>query len=285
MSKILQFVLLVCLVSYLNKVESAVLKVHAQNGRFYGRVLDSKTGKGIQAVSVQIWQDGYDEETHEAKPLLKGGQLTEANGDFSIDNLPTQGYMKLKVFALGYTLVEKRVNFDLTFDKKKGIDINQGTFDKDLGDIMLTPENIELKEVVVKADEPFMKTAIDRKIYSVDKMAVSAGGTATDALKLVPGVNVDLDGKVTVRNAQPTVYVDGRPTNLTLEQIPANTIQSIEVITNPSAKYDASGKGGGIINVVLKKDKRLGYNGNVVMAIDRRLRTTTVLGLNFREKN
>ena len=258
--------------------------IKSQNGRFYGRILDAKTNKGIEAASVQIWQDGYDEETHEAKPLLKGGQLTESNGDFSIDNLPSQGYMKLKVFALGYVPVEKRVSFDVKFDKEKGFDIDAGTFDKDLGNIMLTPNNLELKEVVVKADEPFMKTAVDRKIYNVDKMTVAAGGTATDALKTLPGVNVDIDGNVTVRNAKPTIYVDGRPTNLTLEQIPANTIQSIEVITNPSAKYDASGNGGGILNIVLKKDKRIGYNGNIVAAIDRRLRTTNVISFNIREK-
>ncbi len=281
---LLSLLILIGSIPFVQAAAPSLVIIKSQKGRFYGRILDAKTNKGIEAASVQIWQDGYDEETHEAKPLLKGGQLTESNGDFSIDNLPSQGYMKLKVFALGYVPVEKRVSFDVKFDKEKGFDIDAGTFDKDLGNIMLTPNNLELKEVVVKADEPFMKTAVDRKIYNVDKMTVAAGGTATDALKTLPGVNVDIDGNVTVRNAKPTIYVDGRPTNLTLEQIPANTIQSIEVITNPSAKYDASGNGGGILNIVLKKDKRIGYNGNIVAAIDRRLRTTNVISFNIREK-
>lgn len=279
-----QFFFFVILFISTAQVQAKVIIRAASGGRMYGRVLDDKTGKGVEAASVQIWQDGYDEQTHEAKPLLKGGMLTEPNGDFSIDGLPTSGYMKLKVMALGFETLEKRIQFDVIFDKKKGFDIDAGTFDKDLGDIKIKKSDLELKEVVVKADEPFMKTAVDRKIYNTDKMAVAAGGTATDAMKTIPGVNVDLDGKVTVRNAQPVIFVDGRPTNLTLDQIPANTIQQIEVITNPSAKYDASGKGGGIINIVLKKDKRTGYNGNVVAALDRRLMSTLVGGFNVREK-
>lgn len=274
----------VCLLFFVTSIHGRVLIKVSSGGRMYGRILDDKTGKGVEAASVQIWQDGYDELTHEAKPILKGGMLTEVNGDFSIDGLPSSGYMKLKVFALGYAAMERRIQFDVVFDKKKGFDIDAGTFDKDLGNIRLVKSDVELKEVVVKSDEPFMKTAVDRKIYNTDKMAVASGGTATDALKTIPGVNVDLDGKVSVRNAQPMIYVDGRPTNLTLDQIPSNTIQQIEVITNPSAKYDASGKGGGIINIVLKKDKRMGYNGNVVAAIDRRLMTTVVGGFNIREK-
>lgn len=279
-----QYLSLFLLIALIHPVQARMILKIQSGGRMYGRVLDDKTGKGIEAASVQIWQDGYDEQTHEAKPLLKGGMLTETNGDFSIEGLPTSGYMKLKVIALGYETLERRIQFDVVFDKKKGFDIDAGTFDKDLGDIKIKKSDVELNEVVVKADEPFMKTAVDRKIYNTDKMAVASGGTATDAMKTIPGVNVDLDGKVTVRNAQPIIYVDGRPTNLTLDQIPSNSIQQIEVITNPSAKYDASGKGGGIINIVLKKDKRMGYNANVVAALDRRLMTTLVAGFNIREK-
>jgi outer membrane receptor protein involved in Fe transport len=99
---------------------------------------------------------------------------------------------------------------------------------------------------------------------------VSAGGTALDVMKSVPSVNVDIDGNVTLRNTAPTLYVDGRPTTLTLDQIPADAIESVEVITNPSAKYDASGGGAGILNIVLKKNRKTGYNGNVRAGIDKR---------------
>ena len=102
------------------------------------------------------------------------------------------------------------------------------------------------------------------------KNIVSAGGTALDVMKNVPSVNVDIDGNVTLRNAAPQLYVDGRPTTLTLDQIPADAIESVEVITNPSAKYDASGGGAGILNIVLKKNRKTGYNGNVRAGVDKR---------------
>ncbi len=258
--------------------------VKAGTGRFYGRVVDAKTGKGLEAAAVQLWQDGYDAVTHEVKPILLGGQLTEANGDFSLENLPTEGLIKLKIKALGYKDLEKKVAFDVKFDKKKGPEINGNTFDKDLGNLTLESVEKELKEVVVKADEPFMKQGIDRKIYNVDKITTAAGGTASDVLKNIPSVQVDMDNKVTVRNAAPQIYVDGRPTTLNIEQIPAQNIDKVEVITNPSAKYNASSGGGGIINIVLKKEKRMGYNGFAMFGIDRRLRTTDIFLINIREK-
>ena len=89
-------------------------------------------------------------------------------------------------------------------------------------------------------------------------------------MKNVPSVQVDIDGNVKLRNATPQIYVDGRPTTLTLDQIPADAIQSVEVITNPSAKYDASGGNAGILNIILKKNKKTGYNGNLMAGVDSR---------------
>src|SRR5438132_14180525 len=89
-------------------------------------------------------------------------------------------------------------------------------------------------------------------------------------MRNVPSVQVDIDGNVKLRNAAPQIYVDGRPTTLTLDQIPADAIATVEVITNPSAKYDASGGNAGILNIVLKKNKQSGYNGNLIAGVDRR---------------
>jgi outer membrane receptor protein involved in Fe transport len=89
-------------------------------------------------------------------------------------------------------------------------------------------------------------------------------------MKNVPSVQVDIDGNVTLRNSPPTIFVDGRPTTLTLDQIPADAIQSVEIITNPGAKYDASGGTAGILNIVLKKNRKAGYNGNIRAGIDQR---------------
>src|SRR5258708_17135584 len=89
-------------------------------------------------------------------------------------------------------------------------------------------------------------------------------------MKNVPSVQVYIDGNVTLRNSTPTIFVDGRPTTLTLDQIPADAIQSVEIITNPGAKYDASGGTSGILNIVLKKNRKAGYNGNLRAGVDQR---------------
>jgi outer membrane receptor protein involved in Fe transport len=140
-----------------------------------------------------------------------------------------------------------------------------------------------LQEVEVVGEASKITLALDKKVYRVDKDNVAAGGTAEDALKNVPSLNVDIDGNLTMRNAAPQIFVDGRPSNLTLDQIPADAIDNVEVITNPSAKYDASGGGAGIVNIVLKKDRKIGYNGSVRAGVDMRGRVNLGGDLNARE--
>jgi len=106
----------------------------------------------------------------------------------------------------------------------------------------------------------------------VEKNHINAGGTGEDVLRNIPAVQVDMDGNVTMRNSAPQIFVDGRPTTLTIDQIPADAIQKIEIITNPSAKYDASGGGGGIINIVMKRNRTIGYNGSIRAGLDTRPR-------------
>ncbi|HXB06223.1 MAG TPA: outer membrane beta-barrel protein, partial [Puia sp.] len=134
----------------------------------------------------------------------------------------------------------------------------------------LTEDVQSLEQVTVTASKPLIQMGVDRKIYNVEKDISAAGGSATDVMKNVPSVQVDIDGNVTLRNSPPTIFVDGRPTTLTLDQIPADAIQSVEIITNPGAKYDASGGTAGILNIVLKKNRKAGYNGNLRAGIDQR---------------
>ena len=133
------------------------------------------------------------------------------------------------------------------------------SFDKDLGNLELKADAVQLQGITVTANAPTLKMDIDKKVFNVDKNIVSVGGTAVDVMRNVLSVQekeVEIDGNVKLRNASPQIYIDGRPTTLTLDQIPADAIQSVEVITNPSAKYDASGGNAGILNIVLKKNKR-----------------------------
>src|SRR4029078_8636771 len=103
-------------------------------------------------------------------------------------------------------------------------------------------------------------------------------------MRNVPSLNVDIDGNVTMRNSTPQILVDGKPTNLTLEQIPADAIHSVELITNPSAKFDASGGTAGILNIVLKKEKKVGYNGSIRANLDSRARVGLGGDINLRQK-
>ncbi|MCY7410960.1 MAG: TonB-dependent receptor, partial [Chitinophagales bacterium] len=241
-------------------------------GHFYGRILEEKTGKGIEFATIQLFQNRIDSVSKNMKRTLVTGALTAANGDFSMENLAVIGEYEMVITAIGFDSAMRKISFDINMSA-----IQQGNWqkalggvDKDLGNIKLKTFATELGEVVVTAEDPIYKLELDKKVYSVDKDPSNAGGTAEDVLKKVPSVNVDLDGNVTLRNASPTIFVDGRPTTLTIDQIPSDAIYKIEVITNPSAKYDASGGQSGIINIVMKKNRRFGYNGNLRAGIDKR---------------
>lgn len=241
-------------------------------GRFYGRVVDANK-KGIEAASVVLVQDRLDSVTKQRKEQVVGGMLTENNGDFSIENVPVMGRYKLRITGIGYKAYEQPVAFERPSRSGNGDPgAMLSALDKDLGNIELSIDDKLLSGVTVTASKPLLQMGIDRKVFNVERNITSAGGTAVDVMKNVPSVSVDIDGNVTLRNNAPQIFVDGRPTTLTLEQIPADAIESVEIITNPSAKYDASGGTAGILNIVLKKQKRVGYAGSVRTSIDSRAR-------------
>ena len=250
-------------------------------GGFYGKILDSVTNKPIDAASVQLVQNKYDTATKKRKEVVINGMLTRKDGEFDIESVPIMGQYKLKISAIGFKNYERNVSLvDMSAFRRNGGNSNAsntqdmtsmlGNLDKDLGNIKLQLDEKVLGNVTVTATKPLLQLGIDRKIYNVEKDLSAVGGTAVDVMKNVPSVTVDIDGNVTLRNATPQIYVDGRPTTLTLDQIPADQIASIEVITNPSAKYDASGGTAGILNIVLKKNRKAGYNGNLRAGVDMR---------------
>lgn len=250
-------------------------------GHVYGKIVDS-AGKPVSDVSVLLMQNKFDSATKKKKDVLLKGVTTKANGEFDFDELPIFGPLKLKISGTGFKTLEQPVSFQMKMDgaaQKPSGDPSGGmaamsgmmsAFDKDLGNIKLATDVNTLKGVTVTAVKPLMTMDIDKKVFNVDKNIVSTGGTALDVMRNVPSVQVDIDGNVKMRNAAPQIYIDGRPTTLTLDQIPADAIESVEVITNPSAKYDASGGTAGILNIVLKKNKKTGYNGNLMAGVDKR---------------
>lgn len=241
------------------------------NGHIYGKIVDS-LGKAIADASVIVLQTRYNAATKKSKEVLVKGVTTAGNGEFDIEDLPTAGKLKLEVSVTGFKELQQTISFmpqRPAGDSKTPAPGGAPSFDKDLGKIKLLIKENELKEVTVTTAKSLLKLDIDKKVFNVEKNIVSEGGTAVDVMKNVPSVNVDIDGNVTLRNSAPQIFVDGRPTTLTLEQIPANAIESVELMTNPSAKYDASGGGAGIINIVLKKNKKTGYNGTVRAGVNK----------------
>jgi outer membrane receptor protein involved in Fe transport len=241
-------------------------------GHFYGKIIDAGTNKPVEAASIQLIQTKFDTATKKRKDVVVSGMLTTKKGEFSLENLSIMGSYKLKITAIGYKPIEQKVAFELNMSGAKNGDYSglMNAVDKDLGNIKLQEDAQQLAGVTVTGSKPLLEMKIDRKVFNVEKNLTSVGGTAIDVMKNIPSVNVDIDGNVTMRNATPQIFVDGRPSTLTLEQIPADAISSVEIITNPSAKFDASGGGAGILNVILKKNRKAGYNGSVRASIDSR---------------
>ncbi|RBL90721.1 TonB-dependent receptor [Chitinophaga flava] len=233
----------------------------ANTGSIYGKLQDAQTGKPVEYASVAILRPDSSVLT---------GMLSKPNGDFNFDNLTIGKYI-LKINFIGYEVFFKPVQ------------LSGKTTTMDAGNIKLHPNVKSLAAVNVVGEKPAFTMAIDKRVFNVEKNLASIGGTATDVLKQVPSVSVDIDGNVSVRNGAPTIFVDGRPTTLTLDQIPADAIANIEVVTNPSAKYDAEGMSG-ILNIVLKKNKKAGINGQLSAGVTSLGSTNTGIDFNLRQE-
>ena len=211
-------------------------------GRVYGKIVDSKS-KPIEYATVTLLAQNKDS--------LINGALTKSNGEFSFEKIPF-GRFRVRVQFVSFKTVIKQVV------------VSPNTIEQDIGNIILLMDEKELKAATITSTKPTMIMGVDRRIYNVDQDLSSKGGTAVDVMKNIPGITVDADGNVSLRNNSPTIFIDGRPTTMTLEQLPSDQIDRVEVITNPSAKYDATASGG-IVNVVLKKNTKPGYNGMIAL--------------------
>lgn len=210
-----------------------------------GKVVDAKTGKGLEAASVQLF--AYPQAGGGADSLVRG-MFTRGNGDFFFDNLPVADSFRIEVSGIGYE------PWSRTLRPAPGRR-------SDLGNVSIQPASQVLSNVVISTQQrPALQMGIDRKVFSVERNITATGGTALDVMRNIPSVSVDAEGNVQLRRAAPQIFVDGRPTILTPDQIPADQIERVELITNPSSKFDAASSAG-IINIVMKQSRRLGLNG------------------------
>jgi outer membrane cobalamin receptor len=185
-------------------------------------------------------------------------------GAFRLDGVSNGNYV-VAVSVVGYA----------TFEKELTIGTGQKTIN--LRNILLKEDTQLLNEVQVVGQRSQMKFEIDRKVFNVDQSLATAGGSASDVLGNIPSVQVDPEGEVSLRgNSSVTVWINGKESGLSadnraqiLEQLPAESIERVEVITNPSAKYNPEGTAG-IINIVLKKNRKAGYYGSLQAGVDTR---------------
>ncbi len=234
-------------------------------GRLYGKIIESSSKQPVAYASVTVMRT-----TPNGQDSLIGGALTLENGDFDITALP-MGMFKLKVSFVGNKDLVKQVKIT-----------PPNNIEQDLGDLLMLPDAQVLGTVEVKAEKASTMISLEKRVFNVDKSITATGGTAEDVLKNVPSVTVDMDGNAKLRDRGTTIYVDGKPTLMSLTQIPSDQIESVEVISNPSAKYEASTTGG-ILNIVLKKNRKPGYNGVVGLGVGNQGRYNGMVNLNAHE--
>jgi outer membrane receptor protein involved in Fe transport len=219
-------------------------------GKISGTVIDSVTKQPVPYVPVSIYRSGG------KSPI--NGVLTDDKGNFKIDNIHPGSY-KITLAFMGYN--PKTVDPITTTDSKP---------DKNMGNVLFSSRANALKEVAITGTANIVENKIDKIVYNAEKDLTAAGGNATDVLQKVPLVAVDINGNVSLRgDGNVRVLINGKPSGATsaslsdvLKTIPADQIKSIEVITSPSAKYDAEGTAG-IINIITKQKNMSGISGSV----------------------
>ena len=217
--------------------------------RIIGVAKDLKSGEPVGYATAALYKVGSD--------VSIAGAVADGDGVFYITGFSTGTY-ELQVTFLGYETVKRTIN------------INSTDADINLGEIGMSDEGVALEEVTVQGQRELIEERVDRTIYKAENDKTTAGGDATDVLRRVPMLSVDLDGNVSMRgSANILVLIDNRPSAIAassisdaLRQIPADEIKAVEVITSPSARFDAEGTSG-VINIVTKKNNLQGMTLNI----------------------
>ncbi len=214
------------------------------------------TGKVIDKVSKQALEYATITFTNEVSTKAIAGGITNPKGEFDIDIVPGIYNIKIEFISFKPIIIKART-------------LNEKT---NLGSIPLEEDSTQLNEVVIRAEKSSVEIKLDKKVYNVGQDMMVKGGTVSDVLDNVPSVSVDTEGNVSLRGSDNIrILIDGRPSyavNIAeaLRQLPADAIDKVEVITNPSARYDAEG-GAGLINIILKKGKNQGFNGTFITSV------------------
>ncbi|MCW3077978.1 MAG: Ferric enterobactin receptor precursor [Bacteroidetes bacterium] len=260
MNKLIVLTLLLCLaLTASSQPESVKTK---GKGKVTGKIVDSLSKAPLEYATISLG-------LLESSKVING-TTSDDKGNFKMDEIP-DGTYKLVIYFIGYNALTLTVSIS---PEKQNLSLNE---------IKLSSRQNILKEVTVTAEQNLIENKIDKMVYNADKDLTAQGGVASDLLKKIPMVSVDVNGNVELQgNSNIRFLINGKPSSVfgssvadVLQAIPASQIQSIEVITSPGAKYDAEGTGG-IINIILKKNNAQGINGNVSLTAGTRLENGSI---------
>ncbi|MFN3664516.1 MAG: TonB-dependent receptor domain-containing protein [Sediminibacterium sp.] len=227
---------------------------YAQNATLSGQVFDKSTQKVLPFVSVVVIQPTKDS-------TILTGAVSDEDGRFQLSNVPKGNYL-VRASFIGYQNATMRFT------------VGSLVTAYDLGKIVLSPSNNQLGEVIVTGQREVVSTNLEKKTFNIADNLSQSGGSVLDALRNIPGVTIDAEGEVLIRGSENVlVLIDGKQSSLTgfgnqkgLDNLPASNIESIEIINNPSAKYNANGMAG-IVNIIYKKNREKGWNGEYGLTV------------------
>jgi ferric enterobactin receptor len=236
-----------------------------------GKVTDNQNDAGLGYASVRLFSV--------SDSTFITGAITDETGSFVIE-VNAGNYYALSEF-IGYNA-----------HKTSGVTVSSKNSPLHIGTIRLTASAKTLNEVVVQGEKSTMELALDKKVFNVGKDLANAGGTGVDILTNIPSVAVDVEGNVSLRGSNNVrILIDGKPSGLVslkggsgLQQLQGSMIERVEIITNPSARYEAEGMGG-IINIVLKKERKEGFNGSFDIITGHPTNFGAAANVNYRRKN
>jgi outer membrane receptor protein involved in Fe transport len=233
-------------------------------GKVSGKILDKNDGLPVEYANIVFYR-------MRDSSMVTGG-ITNEKGEFVIEKVPMGRYFGEAKF-IGYNTLKIDV-----------FAINPRQLEVSLGELNLTQASENIESVTITGQKQMLAHNLDKKVYNVDRDINVEGGTALEIMQNIPSIEVDMEGNVSLRGSQNvTILIDGRPsTYSSIEEIPASIIESIEVITNPSARYDPDGLSG-LINIVLKKKRDPGYHGMVMLNAGTGNKYNGSLNLNYRQ--
>jgi ferric enterobactin receptor len=244
--------------------------LHAQKGLVKGKIMDAKSSDPLSYAGIRVFKN--------ADSSLVTGAITDEKGLFSMD-IPVGQFYAIFDF-IGYKAF-----------KSTSFSISKELMTHDFGTIKLASSTQTLDEVVVQAEKSTMELSLDKKVFNVGKDLSNKGGSATEILSNIPSVSVDVDGNVKLRGSDNVrILIDGKPSGLVsfkgsagLQQLQGSLIERVEIITNPSARYEAEGMSG-IINIILKKEQKQGFNGSFEIITGNPVNYGLAANVNYRHK-